>query len=296
MTRTHCLMALAAALMACTGFSAVAQSAPAAAASVPAPPAKPAANQPETGATNASILAAMHQASTWGHPDLFGEFAGMERYAKGDYKAALKYFKYGALYADKPSQLALGIMFANGLGVRKDAATGCAWLTLAAERNYPRMVATRDMVCGALTATQHSEAEAQLAALRPTYGDKVAKQRMATELRLAVSQRTGSHLGFDAGAIAHAGSDFSGFNGSAVVGSASRNCGSTLTIDGIPWPPKGCVDDDFWAPYRWNPKQYFAARDAHRIGTVTVGELQDVKAPAATAKPQPASAGTAGTH
>ena len=46
------------------------------------------------------ILQTMGESSTWGHPDLFGQFAGMQRLFEGDYEGALKYFKIGASYAD----------------------------------------------------------------------------------------------------------------------------------------------------------------------------------------------------
>lgn len=276
MKPVHCLTAIAVALLTCAGTAGAAQNAASTVTAHATSPATAATASSDTHEQDDRILAAMNAASTWGHPDLFGEFAGMQRYAKGDYKSALKYFKYGAMYADKPSQLALGLMYANGLGVKKDAATGCAWLILAATRNSPRLVATRDLVCSALAPAQRQQADVELAKLQPVYGDTVARRRMATELRLAVTTRTGSHVGFDAGVSEHSGSDVSGFNTSAIVGSATRNCGSTLTVDGIPWPPKGCVGSDFWAPDRWNPKLYFAARDAHRIGTVTVGALQHV--------------------
>src|SRR5262249_48095794 len=37
-------------------------------------------------------LRGMADASTWYHPDQFGEFAGMRHYAHHEYKSAMKYF------------------------------------------------------------------------------------------------------------------------------------------------------------------------------------------------------------
>src|SRR5690348_10313615 len=113
------------------------------------------------------VLRAMNNASTWGHPDLFGEFAGMRRYAGQDYAGALKYFRYGARYADKLSQLSIGLMYDNGEGVAKDPATACAWLALSSERKYPSFVETRDRVCKMLTPAQPDHAVAELDKLMP---------------------------------------------------------------------------------------------------------------------------------
>lgn len=107
------------------------------------------------------VITAMNDASTWGHPDLFGEFTGMWLYSEGHYKSAIKYFKYGALRRQasaaqrrsdvrKPSRVA------------KDPVTTCARLALAAQRKYPSFVATRDRVCEALTPAQHDQAVAEL--------------------------------------------------------------------------------------------------------------------------------------
>jgi hypothetical protein len=265
MYRSHKPILLAAVALACSGSVQAA---------TPAPGATATSTAKADASSNERLLKAMDVASTWGHPDLFGEFAGMRHYAKGDYKTAIKYFKYGARYADKPSQLALGVMYASGLGVDKDAVTGCAWLILAASRKYPRYVATRDKFCGELDPAQHDRVGAVLADLRPEYGDQVARKRMAHELRIARSQRTGSRVGFDFGATSHAGASMSGFNAATVAGAAGSACTSSITVDGIPWPTDGCVGRDFWSPDRWDPKTYFALRDAHWNGTVTVGALE----------------------
>ncbi len=146
-----------------------------------------------------SLLRNFRKADTWGHPDQFGEHAGLIRLFKGDYAGALKYFKLGARYADKLSQLGIGMMYYNGRGVRKDPAKACAWLTLASQRNYPSFVRARDGICSALTPAQHQQADTTLHQLLPIYGDKVAKKRMALELAEARMEMTGSHVGFDFG-------------------------------------------------------------------------------------------------
>jgi hypothetical protein len=233
------------------------------------------------------VLRAMNNASTWGHPDLFGEFSGMQRYSRQDYPDALKYFKYGARYADKLSQLSIGLMYENGEGVAKDPVTACAWLALAAERKYPSFIATRDRVCKALTPAQHDQAVAVLDKLMPEYGDSVAKPRMAKALRQAMTEGTGSRLGFDSGVSQTA---------------ARQSCGGpTLYEGGVAVPKAGCGSTDYYDASRWDPKKYFAARDAQYRGTVTVGNMQDVhKAAQASgvkqSPPAPAASTGSSTH
>lgn len=265
------------------------------AASMAAPPATsgppPASGTTSDGPSNADILKAMDAVDTWGHPDLFGEFAGMERFAKGDYKAAMPYFMNAARFADKPSQLAIGLMYVNGLGVAKNLATGCAWLDLAAERKYPRFVATYNVNCAQLAPAQHQQMEAELAKLVPEFGDNVAKHRMAVQLRLAYSSRTGSHVGFDSGVEVHAPTDMA-LGGATVAGSATSNCSKEIVYaGGLAMPTKGCTGNAYWSRDYWDPDTYFRDRDAQWRGTVTVGELQDVNNPASkVAAGQPADA------
>lgn len=282
MNRSRLFTSLCVALL-CVGTSAYAAatagaaSGPASAATAPSPTATP------DGPSNADILKAMDAVDTWGHPDLFGEFAGMKRFAKGDYKAAMPYLRNAALFADKPSQLAIGLMYVNGLGVTKDLPTGCAWLKLSAERGYSRFVATYDANCAQLAPAQHQQMEGELAKLLPEFGDKVAKQRMATQLRLAYSSRTGSHVGFDAGAEVHGGADMT-FGATVVAGSAPRNCNKEIAYaGGLALPTKGCTGSGYWSRDYWDPDTYFRERDAQWRGTVTVGEAETVGTPGKSA-------------
>ncbi len=237
---------------------------------------------PQPDAQADEVLRAMNNASTGGHPDQFGEFAGMRRYSRQDYAGALRYFRYGARYADKLSQLSIGLMYDNGEGVAKDPAAACAWLALAAERKYPSFVETRDRVCKTLAPAQHDQAVAELDKLMPEYGDAVAKPRLASALRQALTEATGSRLGFDAGV------DSVGF------GSGVHCNGPTLEIGGGPVPHAGCGGMKYYDPSRWDPKKYFAARDAQYRGTVSVGSLQEIKP--ATEVPAPAASAEPPTH
>lgn len=273
MNRTRLFASLCAALL-CTSptvFAKTTAAAPATATTAASPARamkNPIPPPPESDPDVEKIITAMNNASTWGHPDLFGEFAGMRLYSEGHYKAAIKYFKYGARYADKLSQLSIGLMYENGQGVEKDPVTACAWLALAAERKFPSFIATRDRVCEALTPAQHDQAVAVLEKLMPEYGDAVAKKRMITALNLAKTEGTGSRLGFDSG----------------IYTESASNCGGPTVSD---VPAAGCSSRDFWSPWRWDPKKYFAARDARWRGTVTIGDLKDLNAPASSAAAKP---------
>ncbi|WP_157956511.1 SEL1-like repeat protein [Dyella sp. C11] len=220
------------------------------------------------------VLAAMARTSTWGHPDEFGEFVGMRYYASGDYAKAMKYFDMGARYADKLSQLSIGLMYLNGEGVEKNPVMAYAWLSLAAERNYPRYVATRDAVGKQLDAGQRAQASEVLAQLSSEYGDEVAKRRLERELRQTRTTMTGSLVGYGSsytGSLTYA--QFVASAGANVLGRMGANamppCGAR-SIDGA--PITGC--DNLFVSWRWDPKQYFDVRDATWMGTVTVGDLQ----------------------
>jgi hypothetical protein len=216
-----------------------------------------------------AVLNSMAKTNTWGHPDLFFEFAGMQAYADGHYRHALYSFKEGALYADKVSQLSVGLMYLQGQGVDKDPVTAYAWLSLAAERGYPQFVATRDAVAAQLTPDQRSKAEAILQTLMPEYGDAVAKRRLAVEMghsMLAVNPVGKSPMGVYTS---------TGGNGAADFGYCSSPEHRVLTECG------------FYANWRWNANDYFAARDAlwQPTGTVTVMPLEPVSPPTVAAKP-----------
>jgi hypothetical protein len=205
-------------------------------------------------------LRAMANASTWHHPDLFGMTVGMRRYAHKDYAGALKYFEIGAYYADKLSQLSIGLMYKNGEGTKKDPVTAYAWLDLAAERDYPDFITTRDALKAELTPEQLAQAIALRQKLAERYGDTVAKPRMVQELHFGQMEMTGSHTGFDSGAN-HVGT--------------KANCGPTLVIGGHSVPEAGCGGINLYDQDSWDPQKYFAGRDRDWKATVTVGAVEE---------------------
>jgi hypothetical protein len=232
-----------------------------------------AAGQPSTGplqdAQSQEVLAAMSASSTWGHPDEYGEFTGMQRYAAGDFKAAMKYFLIGARYADKLSQLSIGLMYLNGQGVDRDPVTAFAWVAIAAERKYPQFLATRDAIWAKLDVSQREQAKALVEKLYVEYGDATAKQRMTKVLRRNSTQLTGSYLGFGTDSVSSmTPTQFFGFKGG--IGGYPA-CGRK-TIGGV--AVTGC--GNIYASWRWDPKQYFESRDRAWTGHVRVGPMEGV--------------------
>jgi hypothetical protein len=212
------------------------------------------------------VLRGLRGVSTNWHPDLFGMTVGLRRYVHGEYKGALKYFEIGAYYADKLSQLCIGLMYMNGEGVAKDPITAYAWMALAAERDYPDFVVTRDSLKATLTPAQLAKGEALRAELAQRYGDAVAKHRMEVQLRVGLMNAfTGSLTGYDGGIVQiHAGA-----------------CAPLVTIGGQVLPQAGCDNGAALASSYWKPDLYFATRDREWKdfrGHVTVGPVSDVTA------------------
>src|SRR5580765_1206576 len=141
-------------------------------------------------------LLALKWTPTWFHPDKFGMTVGTRRYVHGDYRGALHYFEIGAYYADKFSQLSLGLMHMNGEGTNKDLVTGYAWLDLAAERGYPEFVVTRDRFRSELSPAQLEQAVVVRNKLATRYADAVAKPRLIVQLHQGQMNLTGPHTGF----------------------------------------------------------------------------------------------------
>lgn len=203
------------------------------------------------------VLDAMDRTSTWGHPDLSNEFAGMHRIKTGHYQSAMRYLKQSAWYADKLSQLSVGLMYLNGQGVAKNPVSAFAWVAVSAERKYPRFLATRDAIWASLDEAQREQATRLVGELYAQYGDPVAKRRMVRALNQAKSQMAGSLLGFGTSSVYSVAPD----------GKLSA-CGKQ-TIDGA--AQIGC--GNIYADWLWDPKKYFEARDGAWKGTVSVGAL-----------------------
>jgi uncharacterized protein len=194
----------------------------------------------------------MENSVTIGHPDLGFEYLGMEEYAGGDYKRAMKYFLDGALYADKASQLSIGLMYLNGQGVEKDPVKAYAWVAISAERKYPRFEETRLQIWNQLNPDQRGKALALEKSLSEQYGDQVAKPRQSRAMHdswVEIFKHEGHGL--------IEGSDM-------YVSQGAAKCESKYTR----------VCTDIYAKWFWLPDEYFNVRDAMWTGDVDAGLLQ----------------------
>jgi uncharacterized protein len=197
-------------------------------------------------------LGEMNNAFSMGHPDLWFEYAGMQEYAKGSYRRAMRFFLKSAWYSDKPSQLSIGLMYLNGEGVDKDLVKAYAWTALAAERNYPDFVATRDHIWEQLDGSQRRYASSVERSLLAQYGDEIAKPREIDAMRLGWNDLfTFTH-------VVAANAEYEVI----PMADSDTKCQSDGTL-------RGCLN--IYAKWLWDPKRYFMMRDAAWNSTVTAG-------------------------
>ncbi|AND70366.1 hypothetical protein ATSB10_29120 [Dyella thiooxydans] len=95
----------------------------------------------------------------------------MVAYSHGRYAAAMRRFTIGAYYADKVSQLSIGLMYLNSQGVARDPVKALAWTALAAKRGYPRFEAARDGIWKNLYDDRRKQASVLSDELAETYAD-----------------------------------------------------------------------------------------------------------------------------
>jgi hypothetical protein len=196
------------------------------------------------------------------HPDLGDRKLGMEAYGRSSYAYAARYFRWAARFADKPSQAMLGSMYWNGQGVPQDRALGYAWMDLAAERQYPSLLAFRERYWQELSEDERKRAVEVGQSLYDEYGDAAAKPRLEVWLRRGLQQITGSHTGF--------------------VGSME------IQIPG--GHPPSIDANQYYDPHFWKGSQYWATVDrswkAPPKGVVNVGTLETVLGSKPSAPPQ----------
>lgn len=217
-------------------------------------PAAPAFAQAADGADDRMIMSTSGFLS--GHPDLRHRMAGMEAYREGKLEDAFMRFKRAARYADKPSQAMVAEMLWEGRGVAQDKALGYAWMDLAAERRYPMMLAKRERYWKELDEAGRARALEVGAGVYAEYGDEVARKRLASELRKAKRNTTGSRVG--------------------AVGALSII---------IPTPGGGRIIDGntYYADKFWDVDQYLQWQDDdwtyNAEGTVEVGDVMNTDNP-----------------
>lgn len=184
------------------------------------------------------------------HPDMKFRTEGWFAYQDGRHEEALEHFRRAASYADKLSQAMLAEMLWDGLGTPADRAMAYAWADLSAERGYVQFVALRERYWQALSPPERERAIAQGSKLLESYGDAVARPRMAEHLRHVKRRGTRPHK-----------------NATVVVAGAR----GPIRIRG--W--------DFYAEKFWDPERYQAWVDARWAplpsGKVDVRELEVVR-------------------
>lgn len=117
-------------------------------------------------------------------------------YRAGRYGAAFQYYKIAAIWADKLAQYNVGVMYLRGEGVEFDPVRGWAWFEHSAERKYPDMVAAADKLYELLDEAQQRDARRIFEdELLPEYGDDIAIERTAKEMRRNLRRGTGSRTG-----------------------------------------------------------------------------------------------------
>ncbi len=190
------------------------------------------------------------------HPDLSSRSLGMQSYQKGRFTEAMRQFRKGAYYADKPSQAMIAEMLWNGEGVEQNKPEAYAWIDLAAERLYKDLVAKRENYWEALNANERQQAITLGRSIYDKYGDAVAKRRIENILERDRRNITGSRTGY--------------------VG--------VLKIE-IPGPggmPINVNGEQFYQDKFWQPELYWRWQNvtwkALPSGTVTASELIPIKA------------------
>lgn len=181
-----------------------------------------------------------------GHPDMYWRAVGQEALADGKARDAFDHFRKAARYADKPSQAITAEMLWTGNGVAKDRAAAYAWIDLASERGYTKLIVVREKYWSELTPAERERAVTIGEDVYAEFGDSVAKPRMNAELQRARTRVTGSRLG-------HVGS---------LRTAKGSNAGGTHPVMDLA-SLVGVVDGrELYADKYWVPEQYWKWQDA----------------------------------
>lgn len=185
------------------------------------------------------------------HPDLRFRQLGLEAWEQGRHDEAMTYFRRAARFGDKPAQGMVAEMLWNGEGVAQDRPLAYAWMDLAAERGYRRMLIRREVFWEALGEDERARAISEGERLYAEYGDAAAKPRLEARLRQGRRNATGSRTGMTG-------------NLRITIPTPSGE----VTIDGSQY---------FDAKY-WDPDEYWAWQDhswtAPVRGRVDIGPMR----------------------
>ncbi|HEV8693462.1 MAG TPA: hypothetical protein VGQ93_04630 [Lysobacter sp.] len=202
------------------------------------------------------------------HPNQSYRELAFERWQDNRYDEALLYFRLAAKFADKPSQLAIALMYEQGVGVSRDPAAAYAWADLAAERGFPQFIAARERIWRELEAQQQERALALGKDLYTQYGDAVAKPRLERRLFQGLTRATGSHTGFIGRLGVGVKDDRQGV-ASPGMPSFERSMSMLASASGA---------GDYYADEKWKPAIYWTFQDRIWLpeGKVNVGAPQKV--------------------
>ncbi len=216
------------------------------------------------------------------HPDQTNRDRGFDAYSDGEFPRALDYFRRAARYADKPSQLAISMMYRHGEGVSADPVLAYVWADLAAERGYVSFLAYREEIWSKLSEEQQQRAVDIGQAMYAEFGDEVAKPRLNQLLQRGLAKRTGSHAGSDISPIGVAQLDSSAranlFGRLLVLphGSVASSDFSLRVLSQLSSEIRAQMAGGYYNEAHWKPAAYWTLQDAiwSGRGTVEVGPLR----------------------
>ena len=210
------------------------------------------------------------------HPDLLHYRLGLEAFEKGDTEEAMRHFRIAAKFADKPSQALIAEMYWSGLGVLQDRALAYAWMDLAAERGYRRLLVARERYWNALSPLEQERAIDLGSSIYDEFGDEVAQRRIEAVLRRERRQVTGSRTGYAGNTDVMA----------LVPGTPSP------ADAGIAPPTLTMAASQFFDPKYWEPALYYQWREQQwerefPAGKTDVGPLEPIREASRKPAPEP---------
>lgn len=203
------------------------------------------------------------------HPDLLHYRLGVEAYRKDDFGDAMRHFRVASKFSDKPSQALVAEMYWQGVGVPADRALAYAWMDLAAERGYPRMLVMRERYWDAMSAEEQERAIAVGQDIYGEFGDDIAKPRLETVLRRKMRTFAGSRTGYT--------------GNTKIMGLMPGTMGAADDSKDATAPTLTLAAAEFYHPELWKPEFYYQWRQQQwerefPAGAVDVGPLEPLKA------------------
>lgn len=152
---------------------------------------------------------------TWGkliQPDKFHLSLGLKQYHEGYPMLAFMYFKKSSALGNSMAQRLVGLMYINGLGVKKDLIRGYAWLKLASHDNTMRSKELVEQVYKLLKVKEITMAQNIYKEVNGDYGVIASLTRRDRWVRKKMLNMLGGHTG----ALAFAPLSFSSPHGNGL--------------------------------------------------------------------------------